>query len=184
MATPIFDFDKTIQSALYVAERIKIKDFHRIFKILYFADRGHLSEYGRTITGETYIKKDFGPVPSNLFNIFKSLRKKGDVFFNGINMKEYFTVHGEYFIKPEKKPDLYYLSKSDVSELNKSISKYGKMLFGTLSAISHDIAWQYAKNDKELSIENILREVGEDEEYIAYISDFMNTQKAFQKAYS
>jgi len=42
MATPIFNFEKTIHAALYVAEKIKIKDFHKIFKILYFADREHL----------------------------------------------------------------------------------------------------------------------------------------------
>ena len=176
MTTPIFDFDKTIQSALYVTEKIKAKDFHKIFKILYFADRGHLTKYGRTITGETYIKMAMGPVPTNLYNIFKTI--KNNKSFHGKNMKEYFTVHNEYLVKPEKSPDLRYLSETDVSELDKSISEYGEMSLGILTATSHDLAWKYAKNNKEIAIENILREVGEDEEYISFISENINCQKA------
>ena len=76
MTTPIFNFEKTINSALYIAERIKIKDFHRVFKILYFADREHLSKYGRPITGDTYIKMSDGPVPTKLYDIFKRVLTK------------------------------------------------------------------------------------------------------------
>jgi len=177
MATPVFNFDKTIQSALYVAEKIESKDFHKIFKILYFADRGHLAKYGRTITGDTYIKMNAGPVPTKLFDIFKAVR--GDSFFSADNLKEYFTVSGGYFINPEKKPDLKYLSETDISELDDSISKYGELSFGKLIEISHNTAWGAAKDNGEINIENMLREVGEDENYIAYISEFMNCQKSF-----
>ena len=176
MTTPIFNFEKTIHSALYVAERIRIKDFHKIFKILYFADREHLSKYGRPITGDTYIKMPKGPVPSKLFDMFKSMRD--NKLFQRKNMKEYFTVYDEYFINIEKKADLRFLSKTDTAELDKSISKYGTMPFGLLTAISHDIAWEYAKENKEIAIENILREAGEDEGYISYITETINCQKA------
>ena len=176
MATPIFNFEKTIQSMLYVCENIKPKDFHRIFKILYFADREHLSKYGRTITGDTYIKMAAGPVPTKLYDIFKAIR--GDSYFKAEGIKDYFTVHDVYFVKPEKKADLRFLSKTDISELNNSISKYGQLPFETLTKISHDIAWSLAKDNGEIAIENILREIGEDEEYISYVSDFMNCQKA------
>jgi len=179
MTTPVFDFDKTVHSAMYVAEKLDVKDFHRIFKILYFADREHLKKYGRTVTGDTYIKMVKGPVPTTLYNIFKSI--KNNKLFQNRDMKEFFTVYGEYFIKLEKKPDLKYLSKTDVTELDKSIAKYGKMQFGILSAISHGLAWEYAKENKEISIENILREVGEDEGYISYVTESINCQKALVK---
>ena len=34
---------------------------HKICKILYFADREHLSKYGRSITGDVYIAMTYGP---------------------------------------------------------------------------------------------------------------------------
>jgi uncharacterized phage-associated protein len=176
MTTPVFDFDKTINSALYVSEKINTKDFHKIFKILYFADRGHLAKYGRTITGDTYIKMKNGPVPSNLFNIFQSIRDNRS--FQGKDMKEYFTVHDGYFVNPEKETDLESLSITDTKELDISIAKYGRMPFGLLTAISHDLAWEYAEDKKAIAIENILREAGEDEEYISYIVEDINLQKA------
>jgi uncharacterized phage-associated protein len=176
MTTPVFDFDKTINSALYVAEKIKTKDLHKIFKILYFADRGHLVKYGRPITGDTYIKMNNGPVPTNLYNIFQSIRENKS--FHGRDMKEYFTVYGGYFVNPEKKTDLEYLSITDTKELDISIAKYGRVPFGLLTAISHDIAWEYAEENKAIAIENILREAGEDEEYISYIVEDINFQKA------
>jgi len=177
ITTPIFDFEKTIHSAMYVAERIKIKDFHRIFKILYFADREHLSKYGRPITGDTYIKMEYGPVPTNLYNMFKSARDNG--LFQGKNMKEYFTVHDTCLVKPEKETDLRLLSKTDTAELDKSIARYETASFNVLSSLSHDIAWTLAEDNKEIAIENILREAGENEEYISYITENINCQKVF-----
>ena len=94
-------------------------------------------------------------------------------------MEEYFAVHDNYFVIPKKEADLRYLSKTDMEELDKAISEYGTMPFGLLTTMSHDIAWEYAKNNKAMSIENILRETEDDEEYIAYITENINCQKAF-----
>ena len=41
-----FDKSKALNALLYVANRVKRKDFHKIFKIVYFADRQHLAEWG------------------------------------------------------------------------------------------------------------------------------------------
>jgi len=177
MTTPIFNFEKTINSALYIAERIKIKDFHRVFKILYFADREHLSKYGRPITGDTYIKMSDGPVPTKLYDIFKAIR--GDSFFPAGSLNEYFIINGWYFIKPNKKPNLKLLSKTDISELDNSISKYGELPHESLSEISHNTAWKLAEDNRGMAIENILREMGDDEEYISYITENINCQKEF-----
>ena len=34
-----FDERKTINAVLYIVEKLKRKDFHKLFKILYFSDR-------------------------------------------------------------------------------------------------------------------------------------------------
>ena len=64
----------------------QIKERVYLFKILYFSDRNHLSKYGRSITGDTYIAMTDGPVPSKIYDIFKSVR--GDGFFS-INAKDF-----------------------------------------------------------------------------------------------
>ena len=50
MKNNTFDVYKSLHAVLYIAERLRRSDFHKIFKILYFSDREHLMEYGRLIT--------------------------------------------------------------------------------------------------------------------------------------
>lgn len=37
----------------------------KLMKLLYFADFDHFFKHGQSITGDTYVKLDFGPVPQN-----------------------------------------------------------------------------------------------------------------------
>jgi uncharacterized phage-associated protein len=177
MTTPIFNFEKTINAALYIAERVESKDFHKIFKILYFADREHLSKYGRPITGDTYIKMKAGPVPSQLFDILKKIRD--DSFSSAGNLIDFFSVHDNHFVTPKKSVDLRCLSKTDIMELDKSISEYGKYSFEKLSKISHGLAWESATENSKMYIENIMKEAGDNDEFIALISDSFQTQRIF-----
>ena len=55
-----FDKEKALNALLYVTNRVQRKDFHKIFKIIYFADRQHLADWGRPITGDTYIAREAG----------------------------------------------------------------------------------------------------------------------------
>lgn len=52
-----FDRTKALNALLYVANHVQRKDFHKIFKVVYFADRQHLADWGRPITGDTRLSK-------------------------------------------------------------------------------------------------------------------------------
>ena len=41
-----FDKTKTLNALLYVANRVQRKDFHKIFKVIYFADQSAFSRLG------------------------------------------------------------------------------------------------------------------------------------------
>jgi len=62
-----FDQEKAVSAILYISKRLieaegNIEpDFHKIFKILYFADQKHLANYGRPIIGDHYIAMEHGP---------------------------------------------------------------------------------------------------------------------------
>ncbi|MCL2312780.1 MAG: Panacea domain-containing protein [Firmicutes bacterium] len=178
MTTPVFNLEKSLQVVLYVANRLQRKDFHKIFKVIYFADREHLSKYGRPITGDTYIAMKDGPVPSKIDDIFKAVR--GDSFFSS-DAAEYanlFSVHEWFFIKPKVDANLDYLSQSDIEELDDSLNKYGTMSWDEIRKKSHDFAWHATPENKQINIDDILRELGEDEDYIAYISENIALQRA------
>ncbi len=178
MTTPVFNLEKSLQVVLYVANKLQRKDFHKIFKIIYFADREHLSKYGRPITGDTYVAMKDGPVPSNIDDIFKAVR--GDSFFaaDATEYAKLFDVHDWYFIKPKMAANIDYLSQSDVEELDDALNKYGSMSWDEVREKSHDFAWRATPENRQITLDNILRETGEDEAYIEYISEHIALQKA------
>ena len=165
-----FNKEKAINAVLYIVGKLVRKDFHKIFKILYFSDREHLMTYGRTITGDTYIAMNDGPVPSNIYDIFKAVR--GDGYFKDDGaFSQYFSVTDWDIIKSEKQPDLKYLSKTDLNFMDECITKYGDMSWDEIREKSHDYAWRSTIVNRPINFEDIILEAGGDDEYIAYLQE-------------
>jgi uncharacterized phage-associated protein len=78
-----FDEKKAIAAILYILKKVSDQgaksDLHKLFKILYFAEREHLATWGRPITGDFFIAMQYGPVPSHIYDMIKSV--KGDSRF-------------------------------------------------------------------------------------------------------
>ena len=51
-----FDVEKFVNASVYLVERCPEVTKMKLAKLLYFADKEHLLAYGRTITGDRYIK--------------------------------------------------------------------------------------------------------------------------------
>lgn len=176
--TSLFDKDVTLNAVLYIIQQMGGKvDMHKIFKTLFFADQSHLSKYGRTITGDVYIAMNYGPVPSKTDDIFKAVR--GDSFFSAGELSEYFHFVNHYFVQNDKEPDLDYLSQSDLMCLDASIKKCKDKNFGELTGMSHGLAWQNTAKDCPMRFSDILREEGDSEEYISYISNKLELESLF-----
>lgn len=181
--TATFNKDVAMNAILYIAENIgKKKDMHKIFKTLYFADKYHLSEYGRSITGDNYIAMDYGPVPSKIADIFKAVR--GDSYFPAGDLEKYFRFVNRYIIEPKLKADMDYLSESDIECLDKAIDYCKDKSFKDLTSASHDYAWQSTTKNERMDVGDILRECGDSEEYIEYINGLMRMEKTFCNANS
>src|SRR5688572_6636382 len=67
-----FDKRKAEETVIYVARKAPIPDRFHICKIIYFADKYHLQNYGRFLFGETYVAMKNGPVPSGAYDVIKS----------------------------------------------------------------------------------------------------------------
>ena len=167
----MFRKEESINAILYIAQNVERKDIHKICKILYFADREHLSKYGRSITGDVYIAMQFGPVPSNIEDIFKAVR--GDSYFSDVaeEFKKFFTFQNKYILKPVAEADMDYLSESEIECLDNAISKCKDKSFDELTQMSHDAAWSNTQRDRMMSFADIVMEAGDTEEYANYICE-------------
>lgn len=154
---------------------------HKLCKILYFADQRHLSQYGRSITGDTYIAMQFGPVPSCVDDIFKALR--GDSFFSSVpeieQLKRCMVFENRFIVRALQEPDMDELSVSDVECLDYAIGICKDKSFSQLTEFSHGLAWSNTQRDRAISVKDILREVGDEEAYVEYVADNLKTHAAF-----
>lgn len=178
----LFKYEKAINSLLYALKILGGKtDMHKLCKILYFADQKHLSEYGRSITGDTYIAMQFGPVPSCVDDILKALR--GDSFFSSSEeikpLRECIAFENRFILRGLKDPDMDELSVSDVKCLDYAIELCKNKNFTELTEFSHGMAWNNTQRDRAMSVKDILREAGDDEAYVEYIADNLKLQAAF-----
>lgn len=176
----LFKQDVTIQAILYILKRMGgTCDIHKCHKILYFADNEHLSKYGRSITGDAYVRMDFGPVPTCIYDLFKAVR--GDSYFasqvEGLR-KECFHFVNHNCITAVADPDMSYLSESDVEVLDKHIDQMKNKDFSEVSNASHGYAWSHTAQNGIISVRDRLTEMGDTEEYIRYIEEQMRAEEA------
>lgn len=165
-----FDPEKAVEVILYIAERLADSSFHKVSKILYFADLTHLGRYGRLITGDAYVAMKHGPVPSGSYDIMKYVRDDG-MFPFAEHAKNAFVVERAYSIKPLRAPDMGVLSRSDCECLDQAIKSYGRLSFGELTERSHDDAWNSASENEVISIENMVAMLPNRDELLEHLTD-------------
>jgi uncharacterized phage-associated protein len=172
-----FDRTKTLNALLYVANRVQRKDFHKIFKIIYFADRQHLADWGKPITGDTYIAMEAGPVPSKMYDMLKIVR--GDSYLPDVEgLGEYFVVDNWMYIKPLVDADLNKLSRNEREALDDSIVKYSALSYDEIKEKSHDVAWRSTARDFSIKWEDIAREAGLDSEDLVCVNEYSALETA------
>ena len=156
----MFDIDKSkaINSILFILKELgdKKSDAHKVFKILYFADQKHLVTYGRPITGDTYLKMTYGPVPSFIRDVSEGNEKEG--LINKIN-KHFLTTSYPY-----DKDDL---SESEIECLPEAIAENKDRSFKDLTEKSHDSAWQKAQ--WHISYMDMAKAITNDPDILNYI---------------
>lgn len=150
----IFDSEKAIEVILYITRRTPNPDIYHVLKIIYFADKQHLEEFGRLICNDNYIAMRHGPVPSNSYDIIKHVRGDGHSCM-GEHARNSFEVQKQS-ISPYRDANLVLLSESDKECLDNAISQYGHLSFDALKKISHnDPAFKAADENDFMPIESI-----------------------------
>lgn len=173
----LFDKVKTLNALLYVANRVQRKDFHKIFKIIYFADRQHLADWGRPITGDTYIAMEAGPVPSRLYDMLKMVR--GDSYLPDTEgLGHYFQVENWMYVCPLVDANLDLLSHNEQEALSEAIRKYADLSYDEIKEKSHDVAWRSTARDFSISWDSIAREAGLDSTELECVNEYTRLEAA------
>ena len=137
-----FSEDKALAAILFLANQDGQIDLYALVKTIYYADKNHLHEWGRTITGDGYAKMDCGPVPSKTYDMLKSVRGDG-VWRTHKNLNKYFEFIDSITIKALVKPDIKKLSETDIEALQESFNIRGRKSFKELYDEAHyDKAFQ------------------------------------------
>jgi uncharacterized phage-associated protein len=154
----MLDESRMRNALLYVLDGLSREEstLHKIFKILWFADISHMRDWGRFITGDTYFKLQFGPVPTLLYDILKGVKEKDARY------KNYMAVVSvdDRYVMPLQKPNLDELSESDIEALKKSINENKNLKMEQLTHKSHGHAWNVSEDKKEICLESIFDEIG------------------------
>lgn len=168
-----FEFDKrkAVETLLYVARRAPIPDRIHICKIIYFADKYHLENFGRFIFGDHYVAMHNGPVPSGAYDLIKAA-EAGQV-------KE--LRADDLYVMGLRDPLLEVFSESDFEALDQAVAQYGNISFSRLSLMSHDEAWKTATEDGKLVVDggtvpmefnDIAKMIAPGDSLLKYISDY------------
>jgi uncharacterized phage-associated protein len=151
------DTDKAVESVLYIAGRVPNPTLHSIAKVLFHADKAHLSRYGRPISGDRYIAMKHGPVPSATYDILKTL--KGDSEFPLTDRaRNSLSVDG-YAVRALRPADERVLSASEMECLAESAHAHGAKSFKQRTAESHGPAWLAADENDVIGLESLLLEI-------------------------
>jgi uncharacterized phage-associated protein len=163
----VVDPDKVVEALLFVIPLIRRPSIHSLSKVLYHADKAHLSRYGRPIIGDRYIAMKHGPVPSYTYDILKTLR--GDSNFPLPERAEgALAVDMMSVVSALRRADTSVLSRSELECLKVSAGENGTKTFGQQTEDSHGPAWQAADENDVIALENLLLEIANRDELLEH----------------
>jgi len=151
-------WEKAIQAIDYIAQQRPGLTQYYIGKIMFFADREHLLDYGRPVSGDRYFAMEHGPVPSFVRDVLKATSDYPDEILDKLHGCLAIEQDGnklKVFSKQLCEHEL--LSGSDKEYLLDAVNKYAGMSFGRLREISHEdpayeSAWSEPGNANEMDV--------------------------------
>ena len=126
--------DKMVNAMAFFAEACPGSTKMKLFKLMYFADKEHLLRYGRPITGDRYVRMQFGPTPSSSYNMIKG---EAPYFGDMALFQSKLAVLGNH-VRTLHSPDMKVFSRSDEKVLKEIAEKYGRKTAAKLSDLSHE----------------------------------------------
>lgn len=143
-----FDWRKAVSAASYLADKTG-QSLYFVLKMLYLADKAHLDQYGRFISGDWYVAMAKGPVPSETYGLLSSLRDGKDAPNQDAAARK-IRVSKDNLITSINRENYDELSDSDIECLDAVIDSYRRLGKWAVWDMSHDEVWKKAWGSKWL----------------------------------
>jgi hypothetical protein len=153
-----FDLEKFVAAMAYMASKVSDLTPFRAAKLVYFADKFHLTRYGRPVIGDWYVSMDHGPVPSQAYDLMQELmsplRVPGVSRPTQDRLRQFLGIqqgpkHPRFIAKRE--PDYSVLSESDLEALDKAISRFGAASVSQVWRAGHsERTWKETKRNQRI----------------------------------
>jgi hypothetical protein len=175
------NFDKlksVVHYVCYKATDPSVLGAVKLNKVLWYSDALTYLTTGKSITGETYIKRQHGPVPQHILRVVDSLvaEKKiarGKVDHFGFMKNEYIAI---------SEPDFHGLSASSISLIDEAFEHVCmKNTACSISEETHGVIWNMAEMGESIPYSTIFASsVGEiDESDIEWAINIVNGYSQF-----
>ncbi len=119
----------------------------KLNKVLWFSDARAFEAFGKLITGETYIRKKFGPVPTHVDSVLNELADEETIEIWKERFHE-FQITRYAAVAP---PDMTTFTVDELGFIDwwiKHVSE--EHTAASISEKSHDYGWQIARDGEEL----------------------------------
>lgn len=151
-----FDRTKFKALVLYVIWRTgDVRDFGltKLNKVLWFTDARTYEAFGKSVTGETYVRRKFGPVPMHIDEVISELIANGKIQSWS---EPWFDFEVKRFAAHEP-PDMALFSADELGFIDWWIKHVAEQHTATsISEKSHDYGWKIAKEGEELPLKAFL----------------------------
>ncbi len=152
-SVPILNINKLKNVLLYILEHCAGKPNVGetvLYKLLYFCDFNYYELYEEHLTGSTYRKLPYGPVPQKIDTIISHMMEQGQI--RRIKTSYFDKIQTRYI--PLVKPDLTELKASEKEVIDKVIEQMADWTAATISTYSHsDKPWNASEPNSSIDYE-------------------------------
>ena len=121
---------------LYILDRTGSISYYKLMKMVFCAERQNLILWGDQITDLKFEAREHGPVPVSLYNQIRYQKKNGTSHISDI-----INLVDEYHVDALRKPDMDYISASDVTSLDYGIEEIAGMDYAEIERYLHDAVY-------------------------------------------
>ena len=140
-----FDFDRALAAMVYIASKPEATglDMYKMCKLVFLGDKLHVVRFGRPITGDELRAMDFGPVPSNVYDLLKAILAQGEAHEHEHvrTLSQHLAIDRRYqhprFQTAKPLDYTYFLSSSELNALDEVVAAHGHKSFDELYNLTH-----------------------------------------------
>lgn len=136
----MIDTSTIIEAVYYLLKRLGPRTKMELLKLVFLADKYHLIQYGRTVTGDEYFAMEYGPVGSTVKDVLDL--NDFDLSEAELKLAQNFIENVDPIIRKARDDgprmeELEMLSETDIEALDFAVEQFGQWTAFKLSEFTH-----------------------------------------------